>query len=177
MIESVLMEDVFDGEDHLALDQCLKTMSYFPLELDEHATMYAGELPTPLARLIEGKVQEAWGEELTPIATFARLNDTELDNTFRIHSDGLVQGQQPTVAAVYYIENGGSGTALMTHEEYGDQGSGIYTTDDGKWTVGEFVAGNANSMFVYEAQAFHTRYPEKSEDTRVVIVSFLKGKE
>lgn len=174
-VKFICKEDVFSGEDHLALDQYLKTMSYFPVDLGD-ATMYAGELPPFLKKLVEDKISEIWGEELVPIATFARLNDEDLDNLFRVHSDGEIQGQQPTVAAVYYIECGGSGTALMSHPDHGDRGVGIFTEDDGLWHIDKLIPGDANSMVVYEADAFHTRHPHQTDDTRVVIVSFLRGK-
>jgi hypothetical protein len=175
MVKSVLIENVLLGEDHLEFEQYLKTMQYYPVDLGDD-TMFAGELPPGMAKTLEDKISEHWGTPLEAIATFARINDENLDFRFRVHSDGIIQGEQPTVAAVYYIESGGSGTALMSHPDHGECGVGIFTEDDGNWELESFFPGESNSLAIYNADAFHTRYPHQAMDTRVVVVSFLKEK-
>ena len=172
-VKPVFVEDVFSEDVFSVIADHLKAIDYYPVDLG-NATMFAQELQPTICEMIEGAISKHWGKELVPIKTFARYNDEWLDTSFRVHSDGEIEGQQPTVAAVYYIDCGGSGTALMSHSTYGSRGKGIFIEDDGLWQVDQFVEGKPNSMVVYEADAFHTRYPHQAKDTRLVIVSFMR---
>jgi len=51
------------------------------------------------------------------IATVFRHNNSFVDNRLRIHSDDVIQGQQPDYATVTYLKGGGTG--FFSHIDFG----------------------------------------------------------
>jgi hypothetical protein len=123
---------------------------------------------------------------LRNIASFYRLNTRQHDTEFRVHCDRLIQGEQPDVACVYYLESSEvSGTAFFRHPEHGvgdPENLKVFDVDDGKWEPYNWFYARANSMLIYPTSLYHGRFPWVAEgsdksDGRIVVVKFLKVKQ
>lgn len=152
------------------------------LEECERQFVDLGDIPICLAEVQDFYIEDLMHEiefelnqAVDPIAVFARYNSPDVDTSFRIHSDGRIQGQQPDVAFVYYIK-GKSGTALFDHPEHGrsSEKGEVFTDDDGFWQETFYHAPKPNTILLYDAKSFHSRWPNKEEEDRIVIVGFLK---
>lgn len=140
--------------------------------------MYVSEVPDKFKKEIMDELEFELGRSLSLITMFTRYNSSELDSSFRIHSDGKILGEQPDVAFVYYLW-GTSGTALFSHPKHGEKSDigEVFTEDDGEWVMSLYNPPSTNSMLIYDASSFHSRWPPKEEHKRAVIVGFLKYKE
>lgn len=142
--------------------------------------MCAALAPKETREALHAAIQASTGKELEMLQCFCRFNDKDTDTTFRIHSDGEVEGEQPTVAAVYYVNGGHTGTALFAHSVYGtypaEWEERIHTENDHNWIVTQYADQRANDLFIYDARQYHSRWPAESADSRFVVVCFLKEK-
>ena len=156
---------------------------YRPVDKGNGKVLYVAPVPEFVNRTLHQAMEFALGRRLLEIASFYRLNSGELDVDFRVHCDSIIQGQRPTHACVFYLEDcDRSGTALFTHPEHGledpDQLS-VFDEDDGKWEAYLKNYAKANSMFVYDSALYHARFPWVSKghtrrDGRIVVVKFMR---
>lgn len=154
--------------------QFIAGQDFQDIKIDEDVTMSVCDVPEEIKELITKEVIKLTGVKLKPIVIYTRYNDEEVDTSFRVHSDGSVMGQEVAYASVLYLTTGETGTALLRHPEYGSISKGnIYTEDDGKWQVYDFAPEVENSMVVYPAARYHSRWPAKSKSERFVIVGFF----
>ena len=114
-----------------------------------------------------------------------------LDTDWRIHSDGIIQGQKPDRALVLYISprkiNELHGTALWQHKTYGkslpdnvtdiefDRMIAQEAENLDMWTLNSVIGYEQNRAISYPASYFHSKYPNKSwKSGREVFVMFYK---
>lgn len=175
---ALLINNVLIPEDLEKVKAHLTSTDYLTYPLGEGVDMYVCDIPPSIKEFILDVVQGVTRKKLEAVATFARYNSPDMDTSFRIHSDGLINGEQPDVACVLYLTTGNNGTALFTHEKYGDfpeEGEEkIHTEDDGLWQMYDYCEEVENTMFVYDAKCFHSRWPSKADNHRFVIVGFFK---
>lgn len=153
----------------------LSRSDYMPLPLGDGVVMSVCALSQAAKFAIADAVERAWGKPLSIIEMFCRYNSPTLDTSFRIHSDGLIQGLEPDVASVLYLTTGPTGTGLFEHPEHGTGGKGkIFTEDDGQWKLSEFSEEVENNAFIYDANRFHSRWPPQADHHRFVIVGFYQ---
>lgn len=169
----IIVDNAFGEELHTALSYVTKEHMN-EVRLDDEATLWGAYIPDELQKLMQLVMEEATGRKLDHILSFIRYNFPEDTQEFRMHSDGLILGQQPEVAGVYYITEGTSGTGMYSHEEYGESGPGIFNEDDGKWKMVDFCEAVADRLLIYPAQNYHQRTPFKVEEERFIVVGFYK---
>lgn len=137
-----------------------------------------------IVELIKSKLEKELNKKLGIIISFARLNHNLVNNTFRVHSDTVIEGQKPDIAAVFYFDTvEDTGTALFEHPEYGrineDYTQSIIFKNNELWTPWQKYESEANSAFIYNADLYHGRYPweaygNSQANGRVVLVMFMK---
>ena len=162
-------------EELLALKDHLAEQDYEPIQIDEDVHMMVCDVPVWCKELMLEEVESRTGKTLSPIILYARYNAPNVDNQFRIHSDGYILGRKVSYASVFHLTTGDTGTALFTHPVYGDGSDNeIFTEDDGMWTPTEFFPQEENTMAVYKADRFHSRWPHQATDDRFVVVGFYE---
>lgn len=179
--EPLTINDVLDLHTYNLLTASVQETEFKAIPLGAGVKMYATEAPQEVTEAVWSIVSLAIGKELKTIAMFVRYNDEFMDTSFRIHSDGEVLGEQPTVACVLYLNSGETGTALFEHDIYGsypaDWEDKVHTEDDMGWVVVNYAPQVANSMFIYDARQFHSRYPHQADGPRFTLVGFFKEAE
>ena len=126
------------------------------------------------------------------ILCFFREAKQNQDNTWRIHNDSIIDGQQPDRALVLYMSENKidslNGTALWEHKEYGDTfpknaSPEVFNKmlnedaeDLTKWNVKSIIGHKPNRLISYPCHYFHSKYPNKFQDSRIVFVMFYKIK-
>jgi hypothetical protein len=130
-------------------------------------------------------------KKLESILGFFRLSTDVIDAEWRIHSDGIINGQQPDRAVVLYFSKKEltalHGTAFWIHNKYGKKQppsvdakefDRLLLEDSGdlnKWELNSVIGYEQNRLISYPANYFHSRYPNKSwEKGRQVFVMFYK---
>jgi hypothetical protein len=145
--------------------------------------LFLAPLPGFVRTLMRQAMEEELGIRLEEVISFFRLNTKRHDTEFRVHCDGIIQGQRPTHAAVFYLDtHRSSGTALFKHPTYGccdKEQLAIFNEDDGLWDAYFKCPEIANNMFIYRTEMFHGRFPWQARgnakcDGRIVIVMFMK---
>ena len=138
-------------------------------------------------------LSEKEGCELESILGFFRLSTDTIDAELRIHSDGIINNQQPDRAVVLYISQKKltelHGTAFWNHKKYGkkqpdnisdDEFNRLLTEDSGNlnnWELNTVLGYEQNRLISYPANYFHSRYPNKSwKAGREIFVMFYKIK-
>jgi hypothetical protein len=131
--------------------------------------------------------------ELESILGFFRLSTDTIDAEWRIHSDGIINDQQPDRAVVLYISQKKltelHGTAFWNHKKYGkkqpknisnEEFDRLLTEDSGNlnnWELSTVLGYEQNRLISYPANYFHSKYPNKSwKQGRQVFVMFYKIK-
>ena len=130
---------------------------------------------------------------IEPILSFFRISTDTIDTEWRIHSDGIINNQQPDRAIVLYLSQKElkelHGTAFWSHNTYGrKQPENIsneefdrFLTQESEnlenWTLNTVLGYEQNRLISYPANYFHSKYPNKSwESGREVFVMFYKIK-
>lgn len=174
---TLTISNVLDEHTYKLLTASIQETEFKAIPLGAGVKMYATEAPQEVAEAVLSIVSEAVGKELKTVATFVRYNDELMDTSTRIHSDGEVLGEQPTVACVLYINSGETGTALWDHPLWGpsptDWEDKVHVEEDG-WELAGYAPQVANSMFIYDARQFHSRYPHQADGPRFTLVGFFK---
>lgn len=170
VVEGLLSEDELSQ-----LKEELARSTYIPLPLGDGVVMSVCALSQSAKTFIADAVECAWGKPLSIVEMFCRYNSPDLDTSFRIHSDGLIQGLEPDVASVLYLTTGSTGTGLFEHPEHGTEGRGmIFREDDGQWKLTEYSEEIENNAVIYNANRFHSRWPPQASSHRFVIVGFYQ---
>jgi hypothetical protein len=171
----MIVEGLLSAFELSDLKEELGRATYVPLPLGDGVVMSVCQLSQDSRNTIADAVEKHWGKPLSIVEMFCRYNSPTIDTSFRIHSDGLIQGVEPDVACVLYLTTGDTGTALLEHPEHGCEGKGmIFREDDGKWEVSEFSEEIVNNAIIYNANRFHSRWPAKASNHRFVIVGFFQ---
>lgn len=148
------------------------------IPLGQDVDMYATKAPQEVREALLKLITEEYGKEFEELAVFCRFNDAEVDTSFRIHSDGIIGNEQPTLAVVYYVNSGDTGTALFVHDIHGDHPlegeERIYTENDHGWIVSDYCEQKENTAFIYDARRFHSRFPPKAYGPRFTVIGFYK---
>lgn len=169
IVEQLLTEEELDN----LKSDLVRPYFKFPLDIDVDMSVCA--LSQQNKNVIADAVEKHWGKPLSIIEMFCRYNSPSIDTSFRVHSDGLIQGLEPDVACVLYLTTGHTGTALLEHPKHGDRGKGkIFRGNDGEWTITEYSEEVENNAIIYDADRFHSRWPHKASSHRFVIVGFFQ---
>lgn len=178
MREPKVFDDLLSEQEIEALWDYILEGELTEVKLDGSAKMYVMELPEGIKERLLLHVVGATEQKLKPLSMFIRYNSPKSDVSFRIHSDGELNGEQPTVASVYYLNSGNNGTALFKHALYGTHPVGdtptIHAENNPGWEITTYCEQKANRLFVYDARHFHGRFPFESLDDRFVVVGFYK---
>ena len=181
-MQIINIEDVLSPSYFNAIYNSAKTGHYTPLDRGDESSIYIGRCSSLFVNKVLERVRESVGE-VELITSYFRYNDPETDAHLRVHSDRDIENQQPDYGCIYYIDNKDGGTGLFDHKVYGaelpdgvDQPETEYG-DESLWTLREVLEGKDNSLNLYPARCFHSRYPIKSTHDRLVLVMFLKKKE
>ena len=154
---------------------------------------YVQESPKSFDDYVLRKLSMIEGKPLESILSFFRVSTEELDNTWRIHSDLNIDGQQPDRAAVLYMsprkQEELHGTAFWEHEVYGKSLPDHITDEEydrmirvdseqlDMWRLVSVAGYEQNRLISYPANYFHSKYPNKSwKEGREVFVIFYKFK-
>ena len=133
------------------------------------------------------------GCELESILGFFRVSTDVIDAEWRIHSDGIIDGQKPDRAIVLYISPKEMeelhGTAFWDHKEHGrkqpdnisnEDFDAFLTSESGNlnnWQLNTVLGYEQNRLISYPADYFHSKYPNKAwKQGRQVFVMFYKIK-
>ncbi len=137
---------------------------------------------------LEDRLEEIEGHEVMNIFSFFREAKEGQDEDWRIHNDTIINGQQPDRALVLYITSPDdklNGTALWEHENHGETYIGESTeefdkileedsNDKSKWKLKSVIGYKENRLISYPCEYFHSKYPNKFDGQRVVLVMFYK---
>jgi hypothetical protein len=174
IVENVLPETVFKE-----LEKALDGAFFKSYDVGGNQ-LYYHEIPNGVAKLLSDVCSREVGKELSTILSFARLNTPELNTEFRVHADSVIFNQKPTIASVFYLKDSiDSGTALFEHPVYGKKhvagkNPQIILEDDGKWHAYKKYYAKANTMFIYNSDLYHGRFPWKVNEERIVLVNFMR---
>ena len=142
---------------------------------------------------VVSKLKEIEDNEIINILAAFRLSNEEISNSWKIHSDLIIEGQNPDRAFVLYKSprkiNELHGTALWEHKTYGKSLPDTVTNEEfdrmilkesenlDMWTLNSVIGYEQNRAISYPANYFHSKYPNKSwKSGREVFVMFYKTK-
>lgn len=131
--------------------------------------------------------------ELECVLGFFRVSTNTIDAEWRIHSDGIIDGQKPDRAVVLYISPREMkelhGTAFWDHKDYGKKQPDNISNKDfdallikesgnlNNWKLNTVLGYEQNRLISYPANYFHSKYPNKAwKEGRQVFVMFYKIK-
>ena len=151
-------------------------------------SFWVKELPSELIHYIERSLEKIEGKDIKSILCFAREAKESQDNSWRIHNDTIIEGEQPDRAVVLYLkakEDKLNGTAFWEHENYGHtyikSNSEEFNrmlkedaNDKSKWKLNSVVGYKDNRLLSYPCEYFHSKYPNEYKDQRIVLVMFYK---
>lgn len=177
-----VQDNYFDEETFKAIqDYCQNEFKIVTVGEKDFSIL---ETPSNLIPLLQKK-----GYEL--ILTFIRNAHKDFDNEYRIHADNIINGQQTSLASVFYINNenevSNHGTCFYRHKKYGiklpenvsnEEFDRLITEDSNdlkKWIKQDTIKGIPNRMLTYDSNYFHSKHPNKIEKgVRKVLVCFYK---
>jgi hypothetical protein len=127
------------------------------------------------------------GFEMT--LSFIRQAHKDFDVEHRLHADSKINGKVTHLARVLYLNNEGelepNGTCFWNHSKYGDS-LPLETPDEEfnrmlkedaedltKWQKTDIIHARPNRLLTYEANQFHSKWPNKIEKgVRKILVAF-----
>ena len=133
------------------------------------------------------------GRELESVLGFFRVSTDVIDSEWRIHSDGIINNEQPDRAVVLYMSPKEiqelHGTAFWDHKQYGNKQPKNISSEEydnflikesgnlNNWKLNTVLGYEQNRLISYPANYFHSKYPNKSwKKGRQVFVMFYKIK-
>lgn len=138
----------------------------------------------------EDKLSVLENKEVVNVLSFFRQAKENQDDDWRIHNDGIIMGEQPHRAIVFYVDSEDdkklNGTAFWEHVDYGDSFTNIDNEDEfndlminqandlNKWKLKSVVGYKPNRLLSYPCNYFHSKYPNEFKKSRVVFVMFYK---
>lgn len=178
-----VIQSVLPSEEFKSVQKSSRSLAFTPVPVGLGDTLHLAHVEPHIEASLLKAAEEVTGHKLECIKSFYRLNTKIVNNTIRIHSDAVIDGKKPDIAGVFYLETSDTcGTALFEHPEFGRDSKGkpnaIFKRAEG-WKPYVFYKALGNSMFVYKADLYHSRYPFESyglnqEDGRIVIVMFMR---
>jgi len=151
-------------------------------------SFWVKELPKEFENYIVCELEKLEGRKIKNILAFAREAKQGQDNSWRIHNDTIIEGQQPDRAIVLFVkanEDKLHGTAFWEHENYGhtyiesdaEEFNRMLNEDannKSKWRLNSVIGYKDNRLLSYPCNYFHSKYPNKYKDQRIVVVMFYK---
>lgn len=151
-------------------------------------SFWVKELPSELINYIERSLEKLEGKDIRSILCFAREAKQGQDNSWRIHNDTIIKGEQPDRAVVLFVkanEDKLNGTAFWEHENHGhtymesdveefNRMLAKDANDKSKWKLNSVVGYKDNRLLSYPCNYFHSKYPNEYKDQRIVVVMFYK---
>jgi len=139
------------------------------------------------------RLEEKEGCKLENILAFFRVSTDVIDAEWRIHSDGIINNEQPDRAVVLYISPKEMqelhGTAFWDHKQYGNKQPENINNEEfdnflikessslDNWKLNTVLGYEQNRLISYPANYFHSKYPNKAwKEGRQVFVMFYKIK-
>jgi hypothetical protein len=176
ILQNVLSPPVFAEALEIA-----RTKEMVKVRMDYGDIAIGMHTPTKVCDILTKAASDIIGKELISNISFIRLNHSKTDVTPRIHSDQSTMGQID-VASVFYFETSEHGTALFEHPEYGRvwrPGLRTVFKDPTDWSIYAHYAAVKNSMLIYSADMWHSRWPtisygDDQSNGRLVIVNFMR---
>jgi hypothetical protein len=146
------------------------------------------QVPEELSDYIINRIEKIEGRKIKNIFTFIREAKHNQDDDWRIHNDAIIQGEQPDRASVLFLksnEEGLNGTALWKHKVHGYTYNDIVedefnkllindANDVDKWELNSVIGYKDNRLLSYPCNYFHSKYPNKFKNQRIVLVIFYK---
>tara|TARA_B110000305_G_C19064355_1_gene458593 strand:+ start:22 stop:594 length:573 start_codon:yes stop_codon:yes gene_type:complete len=151
-------------------------------------SFWVKELPGDLTKYITDKLEAIEGKKIKNILSFLREAKEGQDNDWRIHNDSIIEGEQPDRAIVLYVKSSETelnGTAFWEHEDYKfayvksdvEEFNRMLAEDSNditKWKLNSVIGHRDNRLLSYPSEYFHSKYPNKFKNQRVVLVMFYK---
>ena len=151
-------------------------------------SFWVKELPQAFKDHIVNELEGIEGKKIKSILSFAREAKKNQDDDWRIHNDAIIDGQQPDRAIVLYVkanEHILNGTAFWEHIDYGHAYDNSNqkefnrmlledADDESKWKLNSVIGYKSNRLLSYPCEYFHSKYPNKFKDQRIVVVMFYK---
>jgi len=173
---------------HNLYEQLVNYCDEFAEVKTTNKSFWVKELPSELIHYIERSLEKLEGKDIKSILCFAREAKESQDDDWRIHNDTIIEGQQPDRAMVLFVkanEDKLNGTAFWEHENYGytykESSSEEFNrmliedaNDKSKWKLNSVVGYRDNRLLSYPCNYFHSKYPNKYKDQRIVVVMFYK---
>ena len=146
----------------------------------------------PFVKWVLGYIGNIEGVNIENVLSFFRIATDKVDNTWRIHNDSIINGQQPDRALVLYLSDTElscmHGTAFWEHKEHGDKLLKEKLTNEEfdrllkedsedltKWNLKTIIGYKKNRLLSYPCNYFHSKYPNMAwESGRKVFVMFYK---
>lgn len=135
------------------------------------------------------RLQLIENKKITNILAFFREAKKNQDDKWRIHNDSIIENKQPDRAIVLYLSDNKlkkiNGTAFWKHKKYGDTYKSTNAEefnrmlkedaeDLKKWDVKSIIGHKKNRLLSYPCNYFHSKYPNKFKESRIVFVMFYK---
>ena len=181
-------------KDNFLPKELYESLLNYSFDFEEFKTpgesFWVKKIPIELEDFIVKKLEDIEGREIKNVLCFLREANSENDTDWRIHNDTEIDGDQPDRAIVLYIKSSElslNGTAFWEHENYGNKyiKSNLEefnrmliedSNDKSKWRLNSVVGFEENRLLSYPCEYFHSKYPNKYEEQRVVLVMFYKYK-
>lgn len=152
-------------------------------------TLYAKRAPEEFTKYIEGKISAFEGRKIKSCMCGFRYSDSIKDNHWRIHADLYLDKTQkcmPERAGVIYMTDppkGFTGTAFWELKENGldhidledidaHNKSVEQSNDENKWNLKSVIGHKKNRFLSYPCSYYHSKYPNKTDESRIVCVIF-----
>ena len=138
-------------------------------------SFWVKELPKEFNDYIVSELESIEGRKIKNILSFAREAKQNQDNSWRIHNDTIIDGQQPDRAIVLFVKANEfdlNGTAFW---EVRKLWSHLYrvsrrrfnrmltedANDKSKWKLNSIVGYRDNRLLSYPCNYFHSKYPNE----------------
>jgi len=154
-------------------------------------SFWVKEPSNDLIEYVVKKISYIEHKEVENVLCFFRQAKENQDVDWRIHNDSIIEGQQPENAIVLYLSEdnvkGLNGTAFWSHKTHGDTYKGSTeddfnrllindSNDTSKWDLKTVIGHKQNRLISYPCEYFHSKYPNKFNKSREVLVMFYKTK-
>ena len=181
VVDNYLPKEVFDKLEYHTIS------SYF--QIVDGGNKFFSALETPVY-MYEYLQQDGYDI----VFSFIRSAYKGFDDELRVHADNIINGHRVAIASVLYINDAKgvtkNGTAFYTHKHYGhelpsdcseEEYNEIILLDANEksmWTKTDYISSKQNRLLVYDANYFHSKYPNKiTKGVRKVLVTFyIKSK-
>jgi len=153
--------------------------------------IYAKRPPEEFVNYIEAKIANIEGRKVKSCLIGFRYSDKEKDTHWRIHADLYVDYTQkckPERAGVIYMNeppSGLTGTAFWKYKKTGLDNIDLndieahnealeHAENLDAWELQTVVGHKKNRFLSYPCSQYHSKYPNTTEESRIVCVIFYK---